>query len=274
MDVTSGVTQINAPSKLGSVNTGSASVKSGGMSGAASAGIQAGINAASGVLNSLAGASNKTGETLNALGDAAAAAPPPYGLIASGVLKSAGFIANAFTDSVNEQQVKQKNAEIGASAQQLSHATTYEDLVNDANSFTDVDLGKVEDWGSKGLFVSEKNSKRTKAMNEAAQYKIAANITRNKNLENTQNNIVTENMHDAMMNIVAKGGKIQRMDIGLKEELFESMRPKKSRLITRKSKYTESAPKAGDVLDFKNEAELEAYLKEHKLDRNNIEILP
>ena len=75
------------------------------------------------------------------------------------------------------------------------------------------------------------------------------------------------------MNVVAKGGKIQRMDIGLKEELFESMRPRKSGLVTRKSTYTEGAPKAGDVLDFKNETELEAYLKEHKLDRNNIEIL-
>lgn len=266
MNVTSGIPKINAPSKLGSINTGTATAKSGGgMSGAASAGIQAGINAASGVMNSLAGASNKVGETLNTIGDAAAAAPPPYGLIASGVLKTAGFIANAFTDSVNEQQVKQKNAEIGASSQQLSHATTYEDLVNDVNSFSDVDLGSIEDWGSKGLFVSEKNSARTKAMNEAARYKEAAIITRNKNLVNTQSNIQTENLHDAMMNIVAKGGKIQRIDVGLNEDLTNRPISKRNRLITRRQQ--------SNIMDFKNDSELDNYLKEHNLTRDNIEIL-
>lgn len=263
--------QTNPAAQTGNTNP----VKAGGsgMSAGAAQGIQAGINMTSGFLNNIAGASNKVGDTLNTLGDAAAMAPPPYGLIASGVLKTAGFIANGFTDSVNEQQVKQKNAEIGASSQQLSHATTYEDLVADANSFTNVDLGGLDEWGDKGIFVSEAGSKRAKARNEANLYAQAAIQTQQKNLQNTENNIQQENMHDSLMNIVAKGGKIHRVDIGLGEDLINTSRSKKNRLINRKSKYTEGAPNINDILDFKDEAELDAYLKEHNLDRTNIEIL-
>ena len=100
-------------------------------------------------------------------------APPPWGLVAGGVLKAAGFIANGFTDSVNEQYVKQKNEEITSNATQLSLANSYEQLMQDQNSFKDVTLGDIDNWGSKGIFSAGR--RRQAARDEAANYLVASN---------------------------------------------------------------------------------------------------
>ena len=170
--------------------------------------IGAGINALSSIGNSLAGAHNQTGDTLNTLGDAAMMAPPPWGLVAGGVLKAAGFITNGFTDSVNEQYVKQKNEEITSNATQLSLANSYEQLMQDQNSFKDVTLGDIDNWGSKGIFSAGR--RRQAARDEAANYLAASNDARQRNLFNTAANINAESTHNALLNITAKGGKIDK----------------------------------------------------------------
>lgn len=266
--------------------------------------IGAGINALSSVGNSLAGAHNQTGDTLNAVGDAAMMAPPPWGLIAGGVLKAAGFIVNGFTDSVNEQYVKQKNEEITSNATQLSLANSYEQLMQDQNSFKDVTLGDIDNWGSKGIFSSGK--RRQAARDEAANYLAASNDARQRNLLNTAENIDVENTHNALLNITAKGGKIdktpnvllQNKQPLISEYSMKSSRKRKDKLTTKKNSYyeTELTPeeyqrfiasggeadvlehdkpviKEGDEFEFKDEQELKQWLAKNNLSMDNIQII-
>ena len=265
--------------------------------------IGAGINVLSSIGNSFAGAHNQTGDALNAVGDAAMMAPPPYGLVAGGVLKAAGFIANAFTDSVNEQYVKQKNEEITSNATQLSSAHSYEQLMEDQNNFKDVTLGEIDNWGSKGIFSSGK--RRQAARDEAANYLAASNDARQRNLINTAENINAESTHDALLNITAKGGKIDKTPNILLQnkqpftsEYSMKSSKRKGKLITKKNSYyeTEVTPKEyqkfiisggkadvlehdkptikeGDEFEFKNEQELQQWLAQNNLSRDNIQII-
>ena len=265
--------------------------------------IGAGINALSSIGNSLAGAHNQTGDTLNAVGDAAMMAPPPWGLVAGGVLKAAGFIANGFTDSVNEQYVKQKNEEITSNATQLSLANSYEQLMQDQNSFKDVTLGDIDNWGSKGIFSAGR--RRQAARDEAANYLAASNDARQRNLLNTAANINTESTHNALLNITAKGGKIDKIPNVLlqnkqpliSEYSMKSSRKMKNKLTTKKNSYyeTELTPeeyqrfiasggkadvlehdkpiKEGDEFEFKDEQELQQWLAKNNLSMDNIQII-
>lgn len=265
--------------------------------------IGAGINALSSIGNSLAGAHNQTGDTLNTLGDAAMMAPPPWGLVAGGVLKAAGFITNGFTDSVNEQYVKQKNEEITSNATQLSLANSYEQLMQDQNSFKDVTLGDIDNWGSKGIFSAGR--RRQAARDEAANYLAASNDARQRNLLNTATNINTESTHNALLNITAKGGKIDKTSNVLlqnkqpliSEYSMKSSRKTKGKLTTKKNSYyeTELTPeeyqrfiasggkadvlehdkpiKEGDEFEFKDEQELQQWLAKNNLSMDNIQII-
>ena len=126
--------------------------------------IGAGITAADGVLNR--GASNAVGNTFNTLGDIGMMLPGPYKAIGLG-LKGAGFIANGFTNSVNKEYQNLKNNQILNYANTSSNASDYPQLqmdMDDAMTNT-VDLGKIGDWGSKGIFSS--GSKRRNAFNNA-----------------------------------------------------------------------------------------------------------
>lgn len=265
--------------------------------------IGAGINALSSIGNSLAGAHNQTGDTLNTLGDAAMMAPPPWGLVAGGVLKAAGFITNGFTDSVNEQYVKQKNEEITSNATQLSLANSYEQLMQDQNSFKDVTLGDIDNWGSKGIFSAGR--RRQAARDEAANYLVASNDARQRNLLNTAENINAESTHNALLNITAKGGKIdktpnvllQNKQPLISEYSMKSSKKMKGKLTTKKNSYyeTELTPeeyqrfiasggkadvlehdkpiKEGDEFEFKDEQELQQWLAKNNLSMDNIQII-
>lgn len=265
--------------------------------------IGAGINALSSIGNSLAGAHNQTGDTLNTLGDAAMMAPPPWGLVAGGVLKAAGFITNGFTDSVNEQYVKQKNEEITSNATQLSLANSYEQLMQDQNSFKDVTLGDIDNWGSKGIFSAGR--RRQAARDEAANYLVASNDARQRNLLNTAENINAESTHNALLNITAKGGKIdktlnvllQNKQPLISEYSMKSSKKMKDKLTTKKNSYyeTELTPeeyqrfiasggkadvlehdkpiKEGDEFEFKDEQELQQWLAKNNLSMDNIQII-
>lgn len=263
----------------------------------------AGINILSQGLNGIAGAHNTTGDTLNSLGDAAMMAPPPYGLIAGGVLKAAGFITNGFTNSVNEQYAKEKNAEIGGVATQISHANDYESLIADQNSFKNVELGDLDQWGSAGIFSD--GSARRNARNAAASYLADASIARQNNLANTADNIGYEQTHNQLLNMAAEGGKIETDNVLLKNKEpllsqynMKSPKRNKSKLITRKHSYQEVSMtpeqydtfrknggkadiieddrksfKEGDELEFTSQEELDKWLAENNLNMDNIQII-
>lgn len=154
------------------------------------------------------GAHNEVGDALNAAGDVAMAAPPPYGFIAAGVLKTAGFITNGFTNTVNEEYRQQKLNEINDYGNQLSNATSYESLAADQNEMNsqNVELGDLDQWGDAGWFSS--GDKRKKARKEAAIGLANAQQTRLNNLVNTASNINITNTENQLANLTAEGGQL------------------------------------------------------------------
>ena len=154
------------------------------------------------------GAHNEVGDALNAAGDVAMAAPPPYGFIAAGVLKTAGFITNGFTNTVNEEYRQKKLNEINDYGSQLSNATSYESLAADQNEMSsqNVELGDLDQWGDAGWFSS--GSKRRRAREEAARGLASAQQTRINNLGNTANNINITNTENQLANLTAEGGQL------------------------------------------------------------------
>jgi hypothetical protein len=171
--------------------------------GAVGAAAGAGINAAGKALNK--GAHNTTGDVLSAAGSAMPAFDT-YSLIAKLALTAAGFVANGLTNSVNKQQVKQKGLEIANFANQTSNATDYNQLQQDYDvlQHQNVDLGTVDDWGSKGVFSS--GSKRQDAFNTAKNAYDTAFRMRKNSITQRGQNINLNNTMLQMQNLSAFGG--------------------------------------------------------------------
>lgn len=157
------------------------------------------------------GAHNKVGDVLNTVSDIMPAWTP-YTLLAKGILKTAGIVANGLTNSANEQQVKQKGLEIANFANQTSNATDYNQLQQDYDvlQHQNVDLGKIDDWGSAGFLSS--GSKRKNAFNNAKTAYDTAFRMRKDGLSQRGQNINLNNTMLQMQNLSAFGGPLNMWD--------------------------------------------------------------
>ena len=114
------------------------------------------------LINAAYGATNKAGNTLSSVGGVIGSIPTPYTAIAGAALGLAGGIANAFTDTVNQDYVDKIGGQISNLANTTSEAgdfsalqQSYKDL-----SGSNIDLGDISNWGSKGLLSSKKRKSK------------------------------------------------------------------------------------------------------------------
>ena len=171
--------------------------------GYANAGIQA-FN----ILNSSYGATNKTGNALSSIGGVMGSIPTPYTAIAGAALGLAGGIANAFTDTVNEDYVNQIGAQISNLANTTSEAGDFSTLQQSYRDLagTHIDLGDIDNWGSAGIF--SQGSKREQARATAVNALETAKLSALGNLNQQGRNINRNNFANQYSQLLAFGGPI------------------------------------------------------------------
>lgn len=160
------------------------------------------------LLNSAYGATNKAGNTLSSVGGVIGSIPTPYTAIAGAALGLAGGIANAFTDTVNQDYVDKIGGQISNLANTTSEAgdfsalqQSYKDL-----SGSNIDLGDISNWGSKGIFSS--GLKRERARNLAANALEIAKQSALGNLNQQGRKINQANFANQYSQLLAFGGPI------------------------------------------------------------------
>lgn len=171
--------------------------------GYANAGIQA-FN----ILNSSYGATNKTGNALSSIGGVMGSIPTPYTAIAGAALGLAGGIANAFTDTVNEDYVNQIGAQISNLANTTSEAGDFSTLQQSYRDLagSHIDLGDIDNWGSAGIF--SQGSKREQARATAVNALETAKLSALGNLNQQGRNINRNNFANQYSQLLAFGGPI------------------------------------------------------------------
>lgn len=171
--------------------------------GYANAGIQA-FN----ILNSSYGATNKTGNTLSSIGGVMGSIPTPYTAITGAVLGLAGGIANAFTDTVNEEYVNRIGAQISNLANTTSEAGDFSTLQQSYRDLagSHIDLGDIDNWGSAGIF--SQGSKREQARATAVNALETAKLSALGNLNQQGRNINQTNFANQYSQLLAFGGPI------------------------------------------------------------------
>ena len=171
--------------------------------GYANAGIQA-FN----ILNAAYGATNKTGNALSSIGGVMGSIPTlPTKFLGTG-LGVAGAITNAFTDTVNEDYVKQIGSQISNLAKTTSNAgdiSTLQQSYRDLAS-SNVELGDISNWGSVGMFGSGR--KRKNARETAAIALETAKTAALGNLNQQGRNINQTNFTNQYSQLLAFGGPI------------------------------------------------------------------
>lgn len=160
------------------------------------------------LINAAYGATNKTGNTLSSIGGVVGSIPTPYTAIAGAALGLAGGIANAFTDTVNQDYVDKIGGQISNLANTTSEAgdfsalqQSYKDL-----SGSNIDLGDISNWGSKGIFSS--GLKRERARNTAANALEIAKQSALGNLNQQGRKINQANFANQYSQLLAFGGPI------------------------------------------------------------------
>lgn len=171
--------------------------------GYANAGIQA-FN----ILNSSYGATNKTGNALSSIGGVMGSIPTPYTAIAGAALGLAGGIANAFTDTVNEEYVNRIGAQISNLANTTSEAGDFSTLQQSYRDLAGahIDLGDIDNWGSAGIF--SQGSKREQARATAVNALETAKLSALGNLNQQGRNINQTNFANQYSQLLAFGGPI------------------------------------------------------------------
>lgn len=171
--------------------------------GYANAGIQA-FN----ILNSSYGATNKTGNALSSIGGVMGSIPTPYTAIAGAALGLAGGIANAFTDTVNEDYVNQIGAQISNLANTTSEAGDFSTLQQSYRDLAGahIDLGDIDNWGSAGIF--SQGNKREQARATAVNALETAKLSALGNLNQQGRNINRTNFANQYSQLLAFGGPI------------------------------------------------------------------
>lgn len=171
--------------------------------GYANAGIQA-FN----ILNSSYGATNKTGNALSSIGGVMGSIPTPYTAIAGAALGLAGGIANAFTDTVNEDYVNQIGAQISNLANTTSEAGDFSTLQQSYRDLAGahIDLGDIDNWGSAGIF--SQGNKREQARATAVNALETAKLSALGNLNQQGRNINQTNFANQYSQLLAFGGPI------------------------------------------------------------------
>lgn len=171
--------------------------------GYANAGIQA-FN----ILNSSYGATNKTGNALSSIGGVMGSIPTPYTAIAGAALGLAGGIANAFTDTVNEDYVNRIGAQISNLANTTSEAGDFSTLQQSYRDLagSHIDLGDIDNWGSAGIF--SQGNKREQARATAVNALETAKLSALGNLNQQGRNINRTNFANQYSQLLAFGGPI------------------------------------------------------------------
>ena len=161
------------------------------------------------ILNSAYGATNRTGNALSSIGGVIGAIPGnPYTAIAGAALGVAGGIANAFTDTVNEDYVNQIGAQISNLANTTSEAGDFSTLQQSYRDLagSHIDLGDIDNWGSVGIFGSGRKRKRARAT--AVDALETAKLSALGNLNQQGRNINQTNFANQYSQMLAFGGPI------------------------------------------------------------------
>lgn len=179
------------------------------------------INAGIGAVDTLAnrGASNAVGNTFNTLGDVGMMLPGPFKAVGV-VSKGLGLIANGFTNTVNKEYQKSKNNEITNYGLISSNASDYHQLQSDMDDAlgANIDLGSLNDWGSKGFLSS--GSKRKNAFNQAKNSLMTATNTRIADINQRGIGINQHNTFGHLANLSAVGGPL---DIMQQDKYFDTL---------------------------------------------------
>ena len=160
------------------------------------------------ILNSAYGATNKTGNALSSIGGVIGSVPSPYTAIAGAALGVAGGIANAFTDTVNEDYANQIGAQISNLANTTSEAGDFSTLQQSYRDLagSHIDLGDIDNWGSVGIFGS--GNKRARARATAVDALETAKLSALGNLNQQGRNINQTNFANQYSQLMAFGGPI------------------------------------------------------------------
>lgn len=160
------------------------------------------------ILNSAYGATNKAGNALSSIGGVVGSIPTPYTAIAGAALGLAGGIANAFTDTVNEDYVNKIGSQISNLANTTSEAGDFSTLQQSYRDLagSNIELGDIDNWGSKGIFSS--GLKRKKARNTAATALEIAKQSALGNLNQQGRSINQNNFANQYSQLLAFGGPI------------------------------------------------------------------
>jgi len=180
--------------------TGALGLTKGGMA-LANAGASIGSGLVTGLLNS-SGNTSGVGDAMSKVGSLASAIPGVGGLIGSAVSTVGGLVNTAFGSNINKQFVQQTNDSIDKQKSTVSNATSADQLLNDESNMTDLSHVSRSQVGSQGLFSNAASSKTNQLNNKIDQ----ANMTMNRNLTNTANNINTNTVEDLSANYHANGG--------------------------------------------------------------------
>lgn len=159
-------------------------------------------------VNSSLGATNKTGNTLTSIGSAVGSLPIPGASIIGSGLGLIGGVANMFTNTVNKEHQRNIGRQISSLAGTTSNASSYEELQSDYNSLANanVELGDIDQWGSKGIFSS--GSKRKRARREAVEALETAKMQAAGSLASRGEGINQMNFANQYANLIADGGSI------------------------------------------------------------------
>lgn len=163
----------------------------------------AGVTAFNSIINP-SGNSTDVGKFLSGVGSAASFIPGVGGVIGAGVNAIGGLWNAAFGSNLNEEFIKQTEANIKAQNNYVSKATNTTDLLYDWINHDDLDLVSQDDVGSDGWF-SDKAKNKTNELNREI---IDANARAKLSLVNTNNNIQTNQLLTALANYKANGGPI------------------------------------------------------------------
>ena len=169
--------------------------------------VNAGLQALN-MLNSAYGSTNKVGNTLTGVGGVIGSIPNLYTKILGTVLESAGTVANAFTDNVNEDYVDMIGGQISNLANTTSEAGDFSTLQQSYRDLagSNIELGDIDNWGHKGLLGW--GLKREKARNTAATALETAKTAASGNLSQQGTSINQNNFANQYSRLLAFGGPI------------------------------------------------------------------
>lgn len=147
------------------------------------------------------GNSTGIGNLMQGAGGIVGMVNPIAGAVVSGV---GSLINGAFGSNINEDFVNQTRGKIDRQLAYTSNAQDFTGLMNDWNSFTDIDNVTKDQVGSDGLF-SNKASRTTNALNKDIDN---ANFSAWNNISKLANNINTNNYLSNLAHFGAYGGPI------------------------------------------------------------------